>query len=134
MTRRTPIRRSWLKRIRRQKPLDPAILQFWCFIANQPCCVCQKLGIRQRSRTEIAHVGQRGLSQKCSGWEVLPLCAIRHHREGPESHHRLGKRFWEHHELDRYAIIGWYRRLYGLAFPESRAGVEAGAGDIRRVA
>jgi hypothetical protein len=44
------------------------------------------------------------MSQKCSDRETIPLCA-KHHREGPESHHKLGKKFWEYHGLDRDALI-----------------------------
>jgi len=55
-------------------------------------------------RTEAAHVGQRGIGQKCSDRETIPLCR-EHHREGKDSVHRLGKNFWQHHEIDRYALI-----------------------------
>lgn len=54
--------------------------------------------------TEAAHVGDRGLSQKCPDLETLPLCRW-HHTEGPESHHRLGKRFWQVWGLDRDALV-----------------------------
>ena len=130
MIRRAFIRRSWLKRKpHRRNPIPFEILRYWAWIRTQPCAVC---GCRRG--IEAAHVGLRGMGQKCDGREVIPLCALGHHREGPESHHRLGKRFWERHGLDRYEVIGRYRRLYGLALPESRAGVEVGAYDIRRVA
>ena len=65
----------------------------------------------QKSFTECAHVGRRGLSQKCSDRESLPLCAL-HHRFGVESHHRLGKRFWQAHRLNRAALILELNRLY----------------------
>lgn len=61
--------------------------------------------------TEAAHVGARGLSQKCSDRETIPLCAL-HHREGPESHHKLGKRFWAHHGIDRDALIKRLQEAY----------------------
>jgi len=48
---------------------------------------------------EAAHVGARGLGQKCSDFETLPLCRD-HHRPGEDSHHRLGRRFAEVHGLD----------------------------------
>jgi hypothetical protein len=66
----------------------------------------------QGSRTECAHVGRRGLSQKCPDCESLPLCAIEHHRIGPESHHRLGKRFWDFHGLNRVELITQLQALY----------------------
>jgi hypothetical protein len=125
----TPLRRSWLKRRPRRDPIPFEILRYWDWIRTQPCAICGT-----RRRIEAAHVGHRGLRQKCNGWEVIPLCALGHHREGPESQHKLQKRFWGFHGVDRGEIIGKYQRLYGLAFPESRAGVEGGAYDIRRVA
>jgi hypothetical protein len=63
------------------------------------------------SRTEAAHVGVRGLGQKSSDRSAIPLCA-EHHRLGRDSHHRLGKRFWEHHGLDRDALIAELNRRY----------------------
>jgi len=58
----------------------------------------------QRERTEAAHVGKRGIGQKCSDWEAIPLCRW-HHRIGPESHHTLGKNFWKHHAINRDELI-----------------------------
>jgi len=65
----------------------------------------------QTTPTEAAHVGERGLGQKCSDRETIPLCAA-HHRTGPESHHVLGKKFWQHHGLDRDEIVAELNRLY----------------------
>jgi len=62
---------------------------------------------QQLTPTEAAHVGLRGLRQKCSDRETLPLCA-EHHRTGPDSHHVLGKRFWEHHGIDRDIWVAAY--------------------------
>jgi hypothetical protein len=66
----------------------------------------------QKSPTECAHVGRRGLSQKCPDCESLPLCAIEHHRVGLESHHKLGKRFWGFHGLDRAGLIKQMQNLW----------------------
>lgn len=56
-------------------------------------------------RTEAAHVGPtRGIGQKCSDYDTIPLCSG-HHRLRADSHHRLQKAFWKHHNLDREAII-----------------------------
>jgi hypothetical protein len=63
------------------------------------------------SRTEAAHVGLRGLGQKCSDRETIPLCA-NCHRTGPYSHHKLGGRFWAFHGLDRDALIAELNRRY----------------------
>lgn len=61
--------------------------------------------------TEVAHVGERGLGQKCSDRETVPLCA-EHHRTGPHAHHVLGKNFWDCHGLDRDAIIAKLNEQY----------------------
>lgn len=46
--------------------------------------------------------------------QSLPLCAIEHHRIGPESHHVLGKRFWGFHGLDRISLIKQMQELFRL--------------------
>jgi hypothetical protein len=60
---------------------------------------------------EVAHVGIRGLSQKSSDRETIPLCT-RHHRTGKDAHHVLGRKFWEHHGLDRDALIAELNTRY----------------------
>lgn len=62
------------------------------------------MATHQKSATESAHVGARGLSQKCSDRETIPLCA-EHHLTGKDAHHVLGKKFWEHHGLNRAGLI-----------------------------
>jgi hypothetical protein len=116
------IKRSVIRRRprKRQPGDDPA---YRAFVRTFGCVVCfaSKL-IRlsldgrnfQTSPTECAHVGRRGLSQKCPDCESLPLCAIKHHRIGPESHHRLGKRFWGFHGLNRVELIRELQALYRL--------------------
>ncbi len=111
MIQRTALKRS-MKPIRKKRseprrgPVkDPAYLEW---IRTQPCCICERLGVLQEGSTEAAHVGDRGLGQKCSDLEALPLCAWGHHRVGPYSIHVLGKRFWAHHGLDREALIQDY--------------------------
>src|SRR5271155_3975278 len=84
-----PIRKK--RTARKGRTHDPAYLEF---IRAQPCLICQKTaglhpGSKQLTRTEAAHVGIRGLSQKSSDRETLPLCSW-HHREGPLSQHELG--------------------------------------------
>lgn len=63
--------------------------------------------------TEAAHVGIRGLGQKCSDREAIPLGEA-HHRTGPDSHHVLGKKFWEHHKIDRDAAIAFFQAAYSM--------------------
>lgn len=117
----------------RRRPVlvsDPAYRNF---IGSMPCRVCYEelyrwadgdltLGDlrelshtvygRQKSRTEVAHVGDRGRGQKCPDSQAIPLCGIEHHREGPKSHHVLGKGFWAHHGLDREAVIRQLNEAY----------------------
>jgi hypothetical protein len=81
------------------------------FIRSQPCVICARKARPQFSRTEAAHVGQRGLGQKCSDWEAIPLCGC-HHRTGEFAHHVLGKRFWMFWRLDRYETIQKYQGQY----------------------
>jgi hypothetical protein len=130
---RKPIRRSPIRRKprKRQSGDDPA---YRAFVRSFGCVVCYRSllsprqlgrsiypdypGIgypgtrRQTSPTECAHVGRRGLSQKCPDYESLPLCAVEHHRIGPGSHHKLGKRFWGFHGLDRAELIAELQALY----------------------
>jgi hypothetical protein len=81
------------------------------FIRAFPCVICALLRRIQFGRTEAAHVGQRGLGQKCSDFEAIPLCAC-HHRTGEFAHHVLGKLFWVKWKLDRYETIRKYQEQY----------------------
>ena len=92
-------------RSKRRKKLglhDPA---YMAWVATQACIVCG------RKPVEVAHVGLRGLGQKCSDRETLPICTL-HHRSGKESQHELGKRFWPMHSLDKQALIEKHNALY----------------------
>lgn len=130
----TPLKRKRSKP-RRGVLKDPAYL---AWIREQPCFLCCYLAWRaqqfinafkpmidgacvtvhlatqanQQSPTEAAHVGARGLGQKCSDRETLPLCGIEHHRIGPYSHHKLGKRFAEFHNIDIPVLIAQYQESY----------------------
>lgn len=59
---------------------------------------------RHDHATEAAHTGVRGFGQKASDFEAIPLCA-EHHQTGKHSHHRMGKKFFEYHGIDRDALI-----------------------------
>ncbi len=99
---------------------------YLAFIHLRACLICDDMierrvfvdGIpyRQTSRTEAAHVGNRGLSQKCPDREAIPLCA-HHHRTGKDSQHVLGKKFWEFHGFERDAVI----RAYNWWFEREKA-------------
>jgi hypothetical protein len=95
--------------------------KYLAFIRSQPCLLCDDaierrvfiagIPYRQVWPTEAAHVGERGLSQKCSDYETLPLCAG-HHRIGRQSHHVLGRKFWEHHGINKPEILSGYMKLF----------------------
>lgn len=89
---------------------DPSYLEF---IAALPCLLCFRMNGKwqQKSRTEVAHIGERGLSQKCGDIETAPLCG-ECHRTGRWSHHNLGRRFWEFHGLDRETVIAELQKRY----------------------
>lgn len=66
--------------------------------------------------TEVAHIGIRGLSQRCRDSESMPL-GTKHHDHAtaggaPDSHHTLGAKFWGHHGLDRAEVIAEMQWLY----------------------
>lgn len=86
------------------------------WLHDSPCVVCELLArtgpaLSQRYPTEAAHVGERGLSQKCPDREAIPLC-VEHHREGRQSAHQMGKRFWAFHGLDKDQLIQQFNREY----------------------
>ena len=76
------------------KPVrDPAFL---AFVRSLPCSICY----RTRG-VEAAHIGRRGMAQKSSDREAIPLCSL-HHKE----QHRIGmKRFAESYALDIPALV-----------------------------
>ena len=120
-----PKRSRIIKKPRKKQPGDnPA---YRAFVRTFGCVVCcggrfiaqcdawdglDLNGPFQKSLTECAHVGLRGVGRKCPDCESLPLCAIEHHRVGLESHHKLGKRFWGFHGLDRTFLIKQLNSLW----------------------
>ena len=108
--------RSLWARVKNRRPAkDPAYLDW---IRSQFCAVpdCTSVNLHQwrdaGAWIEAAHVGEiRGLRQKCSDREAIPLCAY-HHRIGPPSRHVLGKHFWAFWELDRDSLIRDYNTIY----------------------
>ncbi len=114
-TQRNVIRKKRRGPARRGRVHDRAYL---AWIATHECIICIFKAIRgfgngtQTSRTEVAHVGTRGLGQKSSDRETLPVCGVEHHRLGKESLHMLGRRFWAHWRLDRDGLIREYNARY----------------------
>src|ERR1039458_5280570 len=92
---------------------DPERLMF---IRALPCCICERhkerSGWEQKTKTEAAHIGPRGLSQKAPDGRAVPLC-VYHHRESPVSLHALGpKVFWMLHDLDPEQLIADYNERF----------------------
>jgi len=142
LCRSTPPKRTRLKRTA-PIPIPPIILAYWDWIREQRCHICRmrlpvaiewSAGVtldlrefRQQFKTELAHVGLRGLGQKCDPREVMPLCCL-HHTSGAYAHHRLGKRFWEFHGLEMRRVVREYLDRY-----ESETGISLAsvAADLR---
>lgn len=105
---RTPLKRRGSKPIRRaggavQNPEYLDFIRRWgCVLATTYDCV---------GAVEAAHVGDRGLGQKCRDQETIPLCAY-HHRTGPDSQHVMGKQFWDHHGINRAALVTMYEWIF----------------------
>jgi hypothetical protein len=91
---------------------DPAYL---AFIRAQPCSVpdCRATFI------EAAHIGSRGLSQKSSDRDAIPLCHF-HHQPAPNAYHKSKHRFERACCLNLAAIIRELNRIYDEQ-PERRA-------------
>ena len=83
------------------KPVrDPEYLRF---VRSFPCLVC-----RQAWRIEAHHFGSKGIGQKPSDFNAVPLCR-KHHREA----HQLGPvRFQEQHRLDIPSLVVQLNELY----------------------
>jgi hypothetical protein len=127
IARRTPIKRTALKRRPRKKratdnPEYLAWVHSWtCWVCLMQFCKSFEIsdprecrdGIFRKGRTEAAHVGIRGLGQKCADKDSMPLCGA-HHRTGALSAHVLGKRFWEVHGIDRSKVLTYLHAAYRL--------------------
>ncbi len=126
------LQRTWVKRRRTGQRTGQArrsarILcpAYRAWIRAKPCYICYlqvygyfgagEIGAvfgRQATRTEVAHIGERGLGQKCSDRQTMPLCN-EHHQSGKDAHHGpIGRGFWAHHGLDRDAVIRQLNEAY----------------------
>lgn len=78
------------------------------FLRQLPCSAC---GHQTRSM-EAAHFGPRGLGQKASDRQCLPLCR-KCHRTGLLSYHSLGPtKFAAAHKIDIPALIEKLNQFY----------------------
>lgn len=73
------------------------------FLKGCRCIVCQA------TPCDPCHVGVRGLRQKSSDMDALPMCRLHH-----EMQHRYGHSFWTHWELRKDELIA----AFNLAFRE----------------
>ena len=105
---RTPLKRSSNRPIRRAGGAEQKF-EYLDFIRRWGC-VLQATGDCV-GPVEAAHVGDRGLGQKCRDQETIPLCGY-HHRTGPDSQHVMGKQFWGHHAINRADLVTLYQGLY----------------------
>ena len=89
---------------------------YLAWIRTLDCVVCSRVADGSPA-AEAAHtnaLGPRGLSQKSSDFSAIPLCAG-HHRENPDSYHRLGEQqFMRVHQIDLTGLVrslnqGWSR-------------------------
>ena len=88
------VRKKPISRRKKKRLGDDPERRAW--IRQQQCLVCYANRLTQTTPTECAHVGERGLGQKCSDRETVPLCVI-HHRIGKDAHHKIGRSFWKYH-------------------------------------
>lgn len=116
------IRRAAPPKRRRSTPRKGRVRapKYLAWIRSLPCAVCLSAARKgdvglwhpgQESSTEAAHVGRRGLSQKSSDRETIPLCAY-HHRIGPFSYHNRAKDFFDIWDLDKEKLIADLNRRY----------------------
>jgi hypothetical protein len=98
---RSPIKRHAVKR----KPGD-VDKEYVAWIHSLKCCVpyCVTHIDRAYARVEAHHAGDHGLAQRAPDRTCIPLC-VWHHREGGDSIHRMGSRFWGAHGLERDTLI-----------------------------
>ena len=88
---------------------DPDYL---AFIHQFRCIVCSR-GVPEPTlgTVEAHHAGPRGMGQRADDHTAVPLCRG-HHVLKPDAAHELGKKFWEHHGLDRDRVISMFNDLW----------------------
>lgn len=104
-----PAYRAWIKRL----PCWICYMEVYAWLDLSDIIVfCTSIWRRQKSPTEVAHVGVRGRGQKCADRETMPLCRA-HHQTGKDAHHGpLGRGFFAHHGLSREVIIKRLNEAY----------------------
>jgi hypothetical protein len=89
---------------------DPEYLDF---VHEQPCAVfaVDRLFTKCGGRIHAHHSGDHGFSQRAPDSTAIPLCEA-HHQAGPHAVHRLGKRFYQFHGIDRDELIAGLNRKF----------------------
>ena len=81
--------------------------EYLAWIRTLGCVVCARVSGAQ-TVVEAAHtnaLGPRGIGQKTSDFSAIPLCGA-HHRENPDSYHRLGEQGFSHtHGIDLEGLV-----------------------------
>jgi hypothetical protein len=88
--------------------------EYLAWIRTLGCVVCSRVS-GAATVVEAAHtnaLGPRGIGQKTTDFSAIPLCGA-HHRENPDSYHRLGEQKFSHtHGIDlQFWQAGRVRRL-----------------------
>lgn len=108
---RKPIKWHAPKRI--PGDVDPDYLRW---IRTLPCAVFPCI-IRAfpEGRIEAHHAGDHGLAQRAPDRTAIPLC-VWHHREGGDSVHSMGRRFWGAHGIEKDELIRRLNAEYDARF------------------
>jgi hypothetical protein len=129
--RRKPIRHRRIARRRSSREYDPEYMLEW--VKKQPC-VARSMSPCE-GEVEADHAGKRGLGQKCSDRETIPLCTL-HHRQrtdfsGPfKNWNRDEMRGWLDHWI-HYTQLEHER--FARAVDRAAAGVaESASGELPR--
>jgi hypothetical protein len=108
--RRLPVRKK-RSEPRRGSEKNPDYLDW---IRTLSCVVCSRVA-SGHTVIEAAHtnaLGPRGMSQKASDFSAIPLCSA-HHRENPDSYHRLGEKDFQHaHHIHLNDLVAALNCIY----------------------
>lgn len=93
------------------------------FIHSLNCVACERgeiiVYVGRRAPIHAHHAGVRGLGQKAGDDTAIPLC-VQHHQTGKDAVHVIGKRFWQHHGIDKADLIRRLNDLYNQLQQQGR--------------
>lgn len=115
LARRTPLRRKARLKPKRSKPRRSSRVRDRSYLLAVKQLPCALWMLRCDGEVQAHHAGRRGLGQKCSDYESIPLCRA-HHRalhDGGLPWGVTDARGW----LDR--VIAQTRARLGLTAPET---------------